>query len=136
MHHTILPANFPGKFVYSKVIVSGYITTVVFLDRNLPCHSSLVPRPLFFLLCGGREKRFPGIIYYACACRPEQGGVTQALAVGRSATAVKLKVNDQGHKIALTVGQGSRRYGRFETHNRKLYVATIKFTELYVTHKK
>ena len=32
----------------------------------------------------------PGIIYYACACRPEQGGVTQALAVGRTATAVKV----------------------------------------------
>ena len=45
-----------------------------------------------------------------------QGGVTQALAVGRSATAVKLYVNGQGHKIALTVNQGSRRDGKFETH--------------------
>ena len=71
-----------------------------------------------------------------CVCVCAQGGVTQALAVGRSVTAVKLQVNGQAPKIALTVGQGSRRYGRFETHNRKLYVAIIKFTELYVTHKK
>ena len=35
----------------------------------------------------------------------QQGDVTQALAVGQSTTAVKLQVNGQSHKIALTVGQ-------------------------------
>ena len=55
---------------------------------------------------------------------------------GGEKSKTQLEVNGQGHKIALTVGQESRRYGRFETHNQKLYVATIKFTELYVTHKK
>jgi len=31
----------------------------------------------------------------------QQGGVTQAFAVGRSVTVVKLLVNGQGHKIAV-----------------------------------
>ena len=62
-----------------------------------------------------------------------QGGVTQALAVGRSATTVKLSQRSRPQNSSYS---GSRRYERFETHNQKLYVADIKFTELYVTHKK